>query len=105
MLSQYIADNYTNISDINWAHVAANKEFAGHMATSLRQPYLSKLKRTQLKLSLDLSEVTVNHIAEYCREVFRDGKGRPNKVQEESQRQVIDFFQTKVEELGTRDFI
>ena len=76
MLSQYIADNYTN-----WAHVAANKEFAGHITTSLRQLYLSNLKRsTQLKLSLDLSEVTVNHIAEYCREVFRDVKGRPNKV-------------------------
>jgi len=106
VLSEYIADNYTNFSDINWAHVAANQEFVGHIGNSLRQLYLSHLKRpTQLKLSLDLSEVTVGHIAEYCRNVYGDGKGRPNRVKEERQRQVIDFFQAKVEELGIRDFV
>ena len=86
--------------------MAANKEFAGHTAASLKRRYLANLKRnTQKKFNLDPSEVTLGHVTEHCKQVYGEGRARGNVKKEERQEKVIDFFQRKVEELGITDFI
>ena len=86
--------------------MAAKKEFAGHTEFSLRHQYSTNLKKhTREKFKLRYGEVTVEQVAEYCRQVHGQGRNRRGAKREERQQKVIDFFHRKVEELGIADFI
>ena len=105
-LSSYIEDTFSGFSDIDWTKVAAQKEFAGHTDTSLNRLYMANLKlNMQKKFNLCPSEATVGHVAEYCRQVHGEGKGKKGGKKEERQQKVMEFFQRKVEELGFTDFL
>ena len=76
--------------------MAANKEFAGHTEHSLRQRFNGDLKKsTQLKFKVGHGEVTLGHVAEYCRQVHGEGKVKMSAKKEERQ-------QTKEQGSGRR---
>jgi len=68
MLANVVADNFDDITNIDWANVAANEEFAGHTEGSLRNQYFSKLlrnaKRNLKKENADLFPKDVALVAE-----------------------------------------
>ena len=72
---------------------------------SLRHMYGNLKRCTLSKFKLDHGEVTVGHVAKYCRQVHGEGKCMVGAKKEERQQQVIDFFQRKVEEQGIAGFI
>ena len=106
MLANFIQDNFTEFLDIEWSRVAVIKEFAGNTESSLRQLYLGRLKNnTTRKFRLDIKDVTIGHITEYCRQVYGQGKGRMGTNKELKQQKIIQFFEKKMEELQITDFI
>ena len=108
MLANYISENFTNFSLINWTQVAASDEFVGNTESSLRKKYFTTLsKNARLKLGVENSEMTPQHVAQYCEAVYGEGGkgGRMGSKKIQRQTDVIAFFEDKVAELGVVDFL
>ena len=59
-------DNFDNVESIDWALVAKRPEFVGHTQGSLRSLFSSMCNILKRKLNLDITEITLKHIAEYA---------------------------------------
>ena len=114
MLANYVSENYTEFSQINWSEVAVKDEFVGYTKLSLRKMYFTVLsKNTRIKFGVENSKITPQHIAQYCETVYGEGgqrrrmdsKKRQRQRQRQRQTDVIAFFEDKVAELGIVDFL
>ena len=108
MLANYVSENYTEFSQINWSEVAVKDEFVGYTKLSLRKMYFTVLsKNTRIKFGVENSKITPQHIAQYCETVYGEGGQRRRMGSKKIQRQtdVIAFFKDKVAELGIVDFL
>ena len=109
MLANYILDNYTDFSSIDWPEVAARSEFAGHTVSSLRYMYLQKLNKAKNMLRLQSDQLRPLHIAEYCELVYGVGAtGRATTgaslYKGRRQSEVISFFKRRMKELKLNNF-
>ena len=108
MLANYVLENYTDFSQINWSEVAVRDEFVGYTELSLRKMYYTELSRnTRKKFGVENSKMTPQHVAQYCETVYGEGGQRRRMGSKKIQRQtdVITFFKDKVAELGIVDFL
>ena len=111
MLANYISDNYSEFSSIDWPNVAAKTEFAGQTENSLRDMYFKNLsKGTKMKFSLSSEEVTPEHITEYSELVYGLGaigkaKARLSTKKMNRQKDVIDIFERRVADLKLNNFL
>ena len=107
MLANHIAENCTNFAQINWAGLAAKREFAGQTERSLRNKYFFMSKSAKIRLDVQRSEVNPQHIAQYCEEVYGEGgiKLSVSCSKMQRQKEVITFFERQVVAHNVVDFI
>ena len=111
MLANYILDNYSDFSSINWLKIATKSEFAGHTEHSLRRVYLAKLcNNSKTKLGLQSKEMTPQHIADYCDSVYGVeaaglSKARASMNKSRRQSEIISYFERRVSDLKLENFI
>ena len=104
MLINHIADTYPDFSSIDWSKVAAKSEFVGHTQVSLRGICFNIRDKTKNKFKTGRKEVSMQDMTKYCELVYCDGRPKASSKLER-QKEVIDFFKRKVEELGIKDFL
>ena len=111
MLANYILDNHSDFSSIDWLKIATKSEFAGHTEHSLRRVYLAKLcNNSKTKLGLQSKEMTPQHIAHYCDSVYGVeaaglSKARASMKKTRRQSEIISFFEERVSELKLENSI
>ena len=105
MLANYLAETFSEISEINWTKVASRKEFAGHTEFSLNSVFSKLLFMYTRDGVVDRADVGLQGIAQLCEEVYGRGEVRMIKKKLDRQREVIAFFERKVAELGIKDFV
>ena len=101
MLAEYIADTYTDFSEINWPVVAARPDFAGHTEHSLKNIYFQILMKSTKKTLGRTNHVTVAEIAEHTRTNKPAWKINKDKWQQP----LIAHFQQRIDQLGIKDFL
>ena len=107
MLSNHLAETFKDVSQVDWSKVAARKEFAGHTEHSLKHCYANL--KVQVKFNLNSSEATLQQVSDHSELVYGEGaqgnaQGRLSSKKLQHQREVIAFFEKKVNELGIVDF-
>ena len=107
MLANHITENYTEFSEICWNEIAAKNDFAGNTEGSLKKIYSRLSGHARTKLDVENSQLTPWHVAQYCDEVHGEGGqgGRLSAKKVQRQKDVIDFFCSKVAELGIMNFL
>merc|ERR1712126_70539 len=94
MLANYLADHFQDIDSIDWPSVAANKEFSGHTEGSLRNVFKSGLlSHTRKNIKAEGSVLTLKDVAEVANSIRR----RNNRVKEERQLEVIQYYEKWME--------
>ena len=101
MLAEYIANTYTDFSEINWPVVAARPDFAGHTEISLKNTYFQILMKSTKKTLGRKNHVTVAEIAEHSRTYKPAWKINKDKWQQP----LIAHFQQRIDQLGIKDFL
>ena len=101
MLANYIADTYTDFSEINWPTVAALPDFAGHTEHSLKNMYFQVLMKSTKKALERNNHVTLAEIAKHTMENKPAWKVNKDKWQQP----LISYFQKRINELGIRGFL
>ena len=108
MLSRFIMEHFTDISDIDWPMVASRSEFAGHTQRSLKMlfsRFRDHSKYHRRKLGVLSGEPSLADVATHCEQVYGQGGGKMGSTKLKRQMDVIDFFERKVAELDIKDFL
>ena len=105
LLANHVKDTYEDFQSIVWNDVASKKEFVGHTVSSLKNRIYSNLKIGAMrKFGLKQDEINPKIVAKHAREVHGEGfRVRRNVI--EKQREVLDYFEMKVVNLGISNFI
>ena len=108
MLANYLVETFTDALSIDWPRVVPRPEFAGHTKNSLKHIFSNMKISSSLKFNLVSSDVTLQHIADYSELVYGEGaQGRVIGTSVDKlvrQKEVIAFFESKVEKMGIVDF-
>ena len=108
-MANFLAKTFKNVLEINWSMVLVMEEFAGHTETSMKQLLFNLQKGARKKLNLEKSELSLQYVADYCEQVYGEGaQGRAKRalaVKMKRQKDIIDFFERKIKELGIVDFL
>ena len=104
-LANHVEEKYVDFQSILWNDVASKKEFVGHTAISLKNSVYNLLKTNAMKkFGLKRDEINPKIVAKYAREVYGEGCSIRKNVMN-NQREVIDYFEMKVFDLGISSFI
>ena len=107
MLANVVADNFENIDSIDWNFVMSFKEFSGHTLHSIRyQFYVVILRAALVKSKGDKNDLTLREIASFASSAYSKENAKKIPATTKSrQREVIEYFEKKVKELGIKDFV
>ena len=109
MLANYLVENFTEFSFIDWSMVVARPEFSGHTEKSLKSIYSHLRYHSSLRFNVMSSEVTLQQVVDYSEVVYGEGaQGRVKGASDNKlgcQKEVIAFFEGKVKELGIVHFL
>ena len=95
MLSSVLAENFESILDIDWDWVKKIPEFSGYTVTKLRRVFFSEtVHRMAKKLDIKRTEMTLQTIKKTAKD-FQFGNVK--KCVSDRQRQIIDYFEKKVQ--------
>ena len=73
MLANYLVENFTDSSGIDWPKVVARHGFACHNKNSLKYIYPHLRSKASCKFSLVSSEVTLLQMVDYSELVYGEG--------------------------------
>ena len=103
MLANVVADNFEKFDSIDWNYVLSFKEFSGHTSHSIRYQFYSRIfQRAKVKYKGEKTDLTLRDIATFA------SKENPEKIPEsilKRQREIIEYFEEKVKELGIKNFL
>ena len=107
MLANVVADNFEDIDKIDWNFVKSFKEFSGHTLSSIRNTFFNNIHKVAIKHSKEgKTELTLKEIAEDAAVSYSDKNVRKIPASTLTrQKEVIEYFQKKVEELGIKNFL
>jgi hypothetical protein len=101
MLANYIAENFQDVDQVDWADVARRPKFAGHTTGSLRVLFFNILYRGAKQGMPDGSKVTPNDVADYTNAKFKEGKMKGTKQGTiVRQNNIVDYFVQEAKKLN-----
>ena len=107
MLANVVADNFENIDSIDWNFVISFKEFSAYTILSIKSQFFSVILRTARRLNNgEKTDLTLRDIATFASTAY--SKENAKKISASilvRQREVIEYFEKKVKELGIKDFL
>ena len=80
---------------------------AGHTVKSVKKLFQGLVKETKRKFNLEDSLLRLCHIVDYAETVYGQGAKdlRQSEKKPRHQKEVIQFFENKVEQLQIKDFL
>lgn len=106
MLANLLADNFEDIESIDWNFVKSFKEFDGHTLASIRKSFSNIYKTAKDHSKEDKTKLTLKEIAEDAAVTYSQENARKIPASTlKRQREVIDYFEKKVKDLGIKDFL
>jgi len=101
MLANYLAEHFEDINSVDWGQVSKKPKFAGHSQASLRNVFSYLFKLTKEKLKVDSGEVSLENVADFANEAYRENAARkPSENKLKRQEEVISFFETYIQKFN-----
>ena len=104
MLANFLADNFSSITSIDWHTVVSRPEFRGHSEFSLRKIFWSTLVRTAATdLGVSRTQLSLQQVAQHAQSGLK--KIRNVKKVKKRQLDLIDYFQYACNVKGICDYM
>ena len=107
MLANVLADNFADIDSIDWEFVKSFKEFSGYTLASIRYTFFNNIyKQAKRHSKDDETELTLKGIAEDAAVTYSQENAKKIPASTLTrQREIIEYFERKLKELGIKDFL
>merc|ERR1719318_2322783 len=102
-LTNYLAENFTDLNSIDWAMVTEKPEFAGNTYSSLRNKFGKVLKLAKENLQKKGEDITLKMIAEFANTKYAAGERKVLDRDVKRQQDIIDYFECHVKSSGIKD--
>ena len=103
MLANVLADNFETLGAVDWTFVLTYPEFSGHTVKSLKRMFHVLRKNMCHKQKVGASEVSLKQVATFAAKSFHPRK-LPKNI-EKRQRELIDYFERKVNAKNIENFV
>ena len=104
MLANFLSDNFSSITSIDWHTVVSRPEFRGHSEFSLRKIFWSTLVRTAATdLGVSRTQLSLQQVAQHAQSGLK--KIRNVKKVKKRQLDLIDYFQYACNGKGICDYM